>query len=251
MAEKNAKQVFVERVVKKESWQDLGDRMQKVLGLLMPPARITCIDISNIGGSQTVGSVVNFWQGEKDAAKYRHYKITRSDGMPDDYASMAETIERHILRASSEDYMPNLLLVDGGKGQLNVAHRILVDLGMEDLVELAGIAKEKAAEGEKIYRPGRKNPLNLARNSDILLLLMRIRDEAHRFGITFHRKWRNKEALGSPLDAIPGVGLARKKTLLKTLGSLKRIKEARLDELTALPGIGLDLARKIKDRLAD
>ena len=246
MAEKNARQVFVERISKKDSWHNLAARMQKALGLLMPPERITCIDISNIGGSQTVGSVVNYWQGEKDAAKYRHYKIPRIDGLPDDYASMAETLERHLRRAATEDYMPNLLLVDGGKGQLNVARRILVDLGMDGLVELAGIAKDKGAKGERIYRPGRKNPLDLPGNSDILLLFMRIRDEAHRFGITFHRKWRNKEALTSPLDAIPGIGPAKKKTLLKTMGSLKRIKEASLDDLAAVPGIGLSLAQKIQ-----
>ncbi len=250
MAGKNARQC-VEQAAKGEGWQGVATRIQKVLGLEMLPERITCIDISNIGGSQTVGSVVNFWQGKKDAEKYRHYKIMRQDGSPDDYLSMAETMQRHLLRAVDEGYMPNLLLVDGGKGQLNVARRILSDLGMDGQMELAGIAKEKAAEGERIYRPGRKNPLNLARNSDVLLLLMRIRDEAHRFGITFHRKWRNKEALASPLDTILGVGPAKKKALLKTMGSLKRIRAAAQDELAVVPGIGPELAKRIWHDLHD
>jgi excinuclease ABC subunit C len=245
MADRNARQVFVERAGKKESWQDLGDCLRRELQLPAPPIRISCIDISNIGGSQTVGSVVNFYQGRKEAARYRHYKLNRPDGRPDDYASMAETMARHLRRAAADDYMPDLLLVDGGKGQLNVARRILADLGMDGLVELAGIAKEKGTEGEKIYRPGRRNPLNLAGNSEVLLLLMRIRDEAHRFGITFHRKWRQKEAMASPLDKIAGIGPAKKRTLLKTMGSLQRIKEASPAELAAAPGIGPELARKI------
>ena len=235
----------MEQARKKETWQDLAGEIKKCLSLQGLPERITCLDISNIGGSQTVGSVVNFWQGEKESARYRHYKISRADGRPDDYSSMAEVMERHLKRAAAEDYMPDLLLVDGGKGQLNVARRVVAGLGMEGMVELAGIAKEKGDEGEKIYRPGRKNSLHLARHSAILLLFMRIRDEAHRFGITFHRQWRGKEALGSPLDAIPGVGPAKKEALLKTMGSLKKIREATLDDLAAVSGIGPQLAKKI------
>ncbi len=249
MADKNARQIFVERAGQKNAWQKMAGRMQKLMRLKTLPDRITCFDISNIGGSQTVGAVVNFWHGRKDSGKYRHYKIKRPDGLPDDYSSMAETMERHLHKAMAGGFMPDLLLVDGGKGQLNVARRILADLGMNDLIELAGIAKEKGEEGEKIYRPGRKNPLKLARNSDILLLLMRIRDEAHRFGITFHRKWRDKDTLASPLDSIAGIGAVRKKMLLKTMGSLKRIKEAEVDELALVPGIGLELAKVIKDAL--
>ncbi|NOX26450.1 MAG: excinuclease ABC subunit C, partial [Deltaproteobacteria bacterium] len=249
MAEKNAAQILVERAGRKENWLNLVARLQRDLHLSAPPARITCIDIANIGGSQTVGAVVNFWQGEKDTANYRHYKLERPDGRPDDYASMAETMERHLRGAAAGGYMPDLLLVDGGKGQLNVARQILAGLGMDGLMELAGIAKEKAGEGEKIYRPGRKNHLHLAGNSDVLLLLMRIRDEAHRFGIAFHRKWRNKVALASPLDAVAGIGPAKKKALLQAMGSLQRVKEAGLEELAAVPGIGLELAHKIKGNL--
>ncbi len=249
MAEKNAAQVLIEQAGKKESWQNLAARLRRELQLSAMPERITCIDIANIGSSQTVGAVVNFWQGEKDAARYRHYKLKRPDGRPDDYASMAETMQRHLRRAAAGGYMPDLLLVDGGKGQLNVARRVLASLGMSGLMELAGIAKEKAEEGEKVYRPGRKNHLSLARNSAVLLLLMRIRDEAHRFGITFHRKWRNKAALASPLDIVAGIGPVKKRELLKTMGSLREIREASLAKLVAVPGIGLELARAIKDNL--
>jgi len=245
MAAKNAAQVFVNQARKDETWRELAVKMQKSLSLQIMPERITCLDISNIGGSQTVGAVVNFRQGEKETAKYRHYKISRADGRPDDYASMAELLERHLKRAAAEDYMPDLLLVDGGKGQLNVARHVLDGLGLEGIVELAGIAKEKGDEGEKIYRPGRKNPLNLAKHSAVLLLFMRIRDEAHRFGITFHRQWRGREAIASPLDRISGIGPARKQAMLKELGSLKRIELAAIEELAKVPGIGPELAKKI------
>ncbi|HFQ79779.1 MAG TPA: excinuclease ABC subunit UvrC [Desulfobacterales bacterium] len=245
MAEKNAGRVFVEQDRVKDAWLNLGEETRKRLFLPRIPERITCMDISNIGGRQTVGAVVNFWQGEKEGTRYRHYKIERPDGRPDDYASMTEVMSRHLKRAAAEGYLPDLLLVDGGKGQLNAARTVLAALSLEREVELAGIAKEHHDEGEKIFRPGRKNPLKIAQNSPVLLLLMRIRDEAHRFGITFHRKWRLKEAMSSPLDAIAGVGKVRKEALLKSLGSLQRLKAASREELAAIPGIGPQLAHKL------
>ncbi len=245
MAEKNAARVFVEQDMVKDAWQNLGLATQKRLALSRIPERITCMDISNIGGRQTVGAVVNFWQGEKEGTRYRHYKLERPAERPDDYASMAEVITRHLKRAAAEGYLPDLLLVDGGKGQLNAARAVLAALNLKREVELAGIAKEHHDEGEKIFRPGRKNPLKIAQNSPVLFLLMRIRDEAHRFGITFHRKWRLKEAMSSPLDAIAGVGKVRKEALLKSMGSLQRLKAASREELAAIPGIGPQLAHKL------
>ncbi|MFW8600464.1 excinuclease ABC subunit UvrC [Desulfobacterota bacterium M19] len=245
MAEKNAGRVFVEQDRAKDVWQNLGLETRKRLSLVRIPERITCIDISNIGGRQTVGAVVNFWQGEKEGTHYRHYKLERPDGRPDDYASISEVMTRHLKRAAAEGYLPDLLLVDGGKGQLNAAGAVLAVLNLKGKVELAGIAKEHYDEGEKIFRPGRKNPLKLAQNSPVLFLLMRIRDEAHRFGITFHRKWRLKEAMSSPLDAVAGVGKVKKEALLKSLGSLQRLKAANQEELAAVPGIGPQLARKL------
>ncbi len=245
MAEKNAGRVFVEQDRIKDAWQNLGQEMQKRLSLSRVPERITCMDISNIGGRQTVGAVVNFWQGEKEGTRYRHYKLERPDGRPDDYASMTEVMTRHLQRAAAEGYLPDLLLVDGGKGQLNAARQVLRALDLKREVELACIAKEHHDEGEKIFRPGRKNQLNIAQNSPALLLLMRIRDEAHRFGITFHRKWRLKEAMSSPLDAIAGVGKVRKEALLKSMGSLRRLRAVSREELAAVPGIGPQLAQKL------
>ena len=144
---------------------------------------------------------------------------------------------------------PDLLLLDGGKGQLQVAIDVLARLNLLDKVDLVAIAKEKAEEGEKLFRPGRKNPILLPAHSPVLLYLMRIRDEAHRFGITFHRQLRGREQLHSQLDQIEGIGPLRKKRLLLTLGSFKRVMAAEIEELAAVPGIGRELARHIYAQL--
>jgi excinuclease ABC subunit C len=161
---------------------------------------------------------------------------------------MGEVLGRRFARGVAEKDMPDLLLVDGGKGQLGVAMHALAELGGEpgaDAVELAGIAKEKAGEGEKLYRPGRKNPIVLDKHSPVLLYLMRIRDEAHRYGITIHRRLRGKESLTSSLEQIPGVGKGRKELLLREIGSMQRIAQASEAELAAVPGIGPALAAQI------
>ncbi|MHB1015868.1 MAG: helix-hairpin-helix domain-containing protein, partial [Desulfurivibrionaceae bacterium] len=176
--------------------------------------------------------------------RYRHYGIHTVEG-PDDYAMMAEVLGRRFAKGLAEGDMPDLLLVDGGKGQLGVAMQALADLGIPGTVELAGIAKEKVEEGEKLYRPGRKNPILLDRHSPVLLYLMRIRDEAHRYGITLHRRLRGKENLTSALEQISGVGKARKELLLRELGSMQRIAQASEAELAAVAGIGPALAAQI------
>jgi len=248
MAESNARQVFRDREKKARSWRQISAGLMKALALRREPERITCLDISNTGGELSVGSVVSFHQGEKETARYRHYSIKTVEG-PDDYASMREVLSRHLVRAAEGGFMPDLLLMDGGKGQLNIAVSVLTEMGLADDIDLAGIAKEKGEEGEKLYRPGRKNPIILQRHSPVLLLLMRIRDEAHRYGITFHRRKRGRKSLASPLDDIPGIGPARKRMLLRKFGSLKRLKKATVEELTALPGIGGELASVIRERL--
>lgn len=164
---------------------------------------------------------------------------------------MAEVLTRRFRRGLTEGDFPDLLLVDGGKGQLGVAMKVCAELGVPETVELAGIAKERAGEGEKLYRPGRKNPINLPTHSPALLYLMRIRDEAHRYGITLHRRRRGKEALTSALTQIPGLGKARVATLLRELGSARRVAEAGVDELAAIKGIGPELAGKIWAHLQD
>ncbi|MBU2539277.1 MAG: excinuclease ABC subunit C, partial [Proteobacteria bacterium] len=164
---------------------------------------------------------------------------------------MAEVLARRFARGLAENDLPDLLLVDGGKGQLGVAMQALAQAGNSCACELAGIAKEKGDEGEKLYRPGRKNPVILARNSPVLLYLMRIRDEAHRYGITIHRKLRRKETLASTLEQIPGVGKIRRELLLRELGSMHRIARAGVAELAAVEGIGSALAEQIWRHLHD
>ena len=162
---------------------------------------------------------------------------------------MREVLERRMAKGCEENNLPDLLLLDGGKGQLQVAVDVLSRFNLLETVDLVAIAKEKAEEGEKLFRPGRKNPILLPAHSPVLLYLMRIRDEAHRFGITFHRKLRGKEQLHSQLDRIEGIGPLRKKRLLQTLGSFKRVMEAGVEELAAVPGIGKELARQIYAQL--
>ena len=137
------------------------------------------------------------------------------------------------------------MVVDGGKGHLNVARNALKNEGLQDQVELVSIAKDKENKSDRIYRPGRKNPVSLLRHSPVLFFLMQIRDESHRFGIAFHRRMRNKSTLASELDTIVGIGPSRKKTLLKTMGSLAAVKKASRKELAAVQDIGPELAEQI------
>lgn len=244
MANTNASQVFEEKEKKKSSWENLNNSMVKLLHLDRAPNRIECLDISNISGKQAVGSLVCYTKGEADKTNFRHYKIKTVEG-PNDYAMMEEVLERRLSRGIEEDNLPDLLVVDGGKGQLGMALRVADKLGVTDDIDWIGIAKERDGEGEKLYKPVRKNPIILPSHNPVLLYLMRIRDESHRFGVTFHRKLRNKATLLSELDQISGIGPNKKKQLLKTLGSLKRVKAASQEELQKVPGIGPELATEI------
>ncbi len=193
MAESNAAQVFADREKKADSSRALLSAVARKLHLAQPPLRIECLDISNLDGKHAVGSLVAFSDGEADKGNYRHYRI-RSGDTPDDYGMIREVLERR-LGPERQREVPDLLLIDGGKGQLNIARQVLAETGLTDEVALASIAKEKEEEGEKVFLPGRKNPLSLKRHDPVLLFLMRIRDESHRFGITFHRRLRHKEPL--------------------------------------------------------
>jgi len=250
MANANAAQLFAEKTNKEQSWQALAAAMVKNLRLSSPPHTIECLDISNISGQQAVGSLVCFEQGEPAPHRFRHYRIRGVDG-PDDYAMMAEVLERRLRRGLRENDLPDLLMVDGGRGQLGMAMAATRALQAEDekndlqKLEWISIAKEKEEEGEKLYTPGRKNPILLTPHNPILLYLMRIRDESHRYGVSFHRKLRNQSTLSSELDAISGIGPRKKQQLLKTLGSLTRIKQAPEEKLVQVPGIGPELAREI------
>lgn len=244
MALKNAEQLFEEKEKRDESWTSLRKSIHKKLKLYNSPETIECLDISNISGQLAVGSLVSFQSGEPAKNHYRHYRIKTVDG-PDDYQMMAEVLSRRFTSGLEKGNLPDLLMVDGGKGQLNIARRVAEEIGVFDQLDLIGIAKERQDEGEKLYKPGRKNPIILAKHDPVILHLMRIRDESHRFGVTFHRKLRRKKNLASELDRIPGIGPTKKEQLLKKLGSLKRIKEASPEQLAEVPGVGPELVEQI------
>lgn len=249
MAHDNAAQVLAEHGRQEQQWEQLATAIQQAMQLVQPPTRLECLDISNLGGQQAVGSLISFNSGVKEPGRYRRFKIRTRD-TPDDYAMMREVLWRHLSRGWQQQSLPDLLLLDGGKGQLGVAQAVVAELGLAaDKPALAAIAKEREGEGERIFLPGRKNPLKLAPNSPVLLFMMRLRDEAHRFGITHHRKLRSQQQLASGLDRIPGVGPARKAALLKTLGSLEAVRGASRAELAAVSGIGPELAAVIHDHL--
>ena len=248
MADNNALQIFTDREKEKQSWNNLSSLLQKSLNLVHEPDHLECVDISNIGGKQAVGSLVCYHHGKPHKHGYRHYRI-RSKSEPDDYGMMREVLERRLTRGITEQDLPDVLVLDGGKGQLALAIDILKKLSLSDEIDLVAIAKEKKEEGEKLFRPGRKNHVALPHHSPALLFLMRVRDDAHRFGITHHRKLRKKKTLSSELDLLKGVGQQRKQLMLKTFGSLKKIKEATQDELTQVPGIGAKMARSLYQQL--
>ena len=244
MAEANGLQLFAEKEQKEKSWQGLAEAIQLKLQLSRRPDWIECLDISNIGGKQAVGSLVSFRQGEPDGPGFRHYKIKTVDG-PDDYAMMREVLERRLSKGREEGSFPDLFVVDGGRGQLGVALSVAEDLGIADQLDWIGIAKEHAEEGEKLFKPGRKNPILLPRHNPVLLYLMRIRDESHRYGITFHRRLRQKSAFTSEITQIPGIGTDRQQQLIRHFGSLRQLRQANLAELQQVDGIGATLAQQI------
>lgn len=219
--------------------------LQERLHLPAFPRRIECYDISNIGGQHAVGSRVVFSDGRPDKTLYRHYRI-RSVAQSDDFAMMDEVLTRRFREGTEPDGQPDLIVMDGGIGQLNVLTRVLRELGIAG-VAAAALAKSRVVKGmtkaeltrsdERVFLPGRKNPVVLRQNSAPLLLLARIRDEAHRFAISHHKKLRGKAAIASVLGEIAGVGVKRQKALLRHFGSLKRVKEASLEELIQVKGM--------------
>jgi excinuclease ABC subunit C len=215
--------------------------LQAALGLREAPLRIECFDMSHLQGTDYVGSMVVLEDGLIKRSDYRRFKVKTVKGN-DDYAAMEEVLTRRLsaLKESPEHpepgarprrfaYRPNLLVVDGGKGQLGVAERVVKELGLEGEVELASLAKQF----EEVYRPGSPEPIRLRRGSDALYLLQRIRDEAHRFAITFHREKRAQRMTRSVLDGIPGLGPSRKARLVKEFGGVNAVRAASLEELLA------------------
>jgi excinuclease ABC subunit C len=215
--------------------------IQKALKLKQIPERIECFDNSNIGGSTPVASRVVYIDGEPDTSQYRRYHIKTVEG-PDDYASMKEILSRRL--NNKTDPLPDILMVDGGRGQLSIAVHVISEIMDNQQLCVIGIAKNKARETkDKIYIPKRSNPINIS--DDALLLLQQIRDEAHRFAIQFHRKQHQKKQFTSILDDIPGIGTRRKALLIKHFGKIQHIKQAKLEEFESIKGISKKLAAQI------
>ena len=242
--------------------QALGE-IQSALGLAQPPNRIECFDISNTQGTAATASMVVFEQGAPKKAHYRRFIIKSVEG-PNDFASMKEALMRRFRRwqdsagaasgappqpgkklDESFSRLPDLLIIDGGKGQLGVAVEVLKEYGLFERVPVCGLAKQQ----EEIFRPGRPESTLLPRRSQGLYLVQRVRDEAHRFALEHHRGRRNRIGLASQLDAIPGIGPGRRKALLKRFGSLDGIREASVEELLSVKGMTREAAEAVKENL--
>jgi excinuclease ABC subunit C len=225
--------------------------LKSLMGMAVLPRRIECFDNSNISGQDPVSSMVVFTNGRPDRSAYRKY-IIKDIQFQDDYAYMYQVLERRFSKTGQETAWPDLLVVDGGKGQLGMAIAVLADLGIDQSFALAGLAKKNKAKGEvndKIYVPGRSNPLNIGQSQKALYLLERVRDEAHRFAITFQRKRREKRGGVSILDSISGIGPQKKRMLLTKYKGIGNMKKASLEELSSLPGITRDLAKGLLKEL--
>jgi excinuclease ABC subunit C len=214
--------------------------MQETLHLNQYPARIECFDNSNLSGTEPVSAMVVFIEGDKDKKYYRKYKI-KTVSSPDDYATMYEVLLRRYQRAKDENDLPNLVIIDGGKGHLNVALRVFKELNVVT-VDVISVAKEQGRHdrgitAEQVFLPDIRDPILLKPNSPVLFMLQQIRDEAHRFAISFHRQRRGKQLLRSELEAIPGIGPIRQRRLLRHFGSLKNIGKASREELEQLKGL--------------
>ena len=260
----NARQGLAQHRVK---WLDNTDIIQQAmsdleeeLSLPLPLRRMECYDISHIQGSNTVGSMVVFEEGKPKPAHYRRFKVKTVDGV-DDFESIREVLRRRFKRLASAraaeqrgegqaagvdsfGVIPDLVLIDGGKGQLSAALEVFLELGLDD-VPLASLAKEN----EELFVPHTPEPIILPRDSQALYLVQRIRDEAHRFAITYHRNLRSKNNLRSPIDNVTGIGPKRKRMLMRRFGTLKGIREAAVDDLASVPGITRSLAIRLKQTI--
>lgn len=243
----NAKENFHKDSEQSKKENELLSSLKNSLSLKRIPNSIECFDISNTQGSQSVASLVRFSNGRPEKGRYRKYKIKSVSG-PDDYASMYEVIFRRCLRADQKFWdLPDLILIDGGKGQLNSAYNAIKDCGLEDEIDLASIAKSrKNGVIDKIYVHGIKEPYLLEENKKEIYLLMRVRDEAHRFAITYHKGLRKKASLDSVLDSVPGIGRKRKLMLINHFGSVEKIRMATLEELSSVKGMNDKIAENIK-----
>ncbi len=251
MAMNNAARELEKQLGKEDEEQAAMAMLQSLLGLKSLPRRIECFDNSNLSGQDPVSSMAVFTNGRADKSAYRKY-IIKDIPYQDDYAYMFQVLERRFSGSGKAESWPDLLVVDGGKGQLGMALAVLKELGLEGRFALAGLAKKNEAKGEvkdKIYIPGRSNPLNTGQAPKALYLLEQVRDEAHRFAVSFQRKRREKRGGLSVLDNIAGIGPKRKKMLLRKYKGVGKIKQAGLDELSRLPGMNASVAAALLDGL--
>ena len=272
MVKQNAQEVLEQQRIKwltdSQKTQLALEELQEALNLAAPPQRIECYDISNTQGTNSVGAMVVFEAGRPKSSEYRRFKIKTVEG-PNDFASHQEMLRRRFRRQSSNDResdspleekegenaiqieqetplqhewaIPDLIIIDGGKGQLSAAMEVLQELHID--IPTIGLAKEN----EEIFVPGSPDPIILPRSSQGLYMVQRIRDEAHRFGITYHRKLRSDRTFKSVLDEIPGIGPKRKQALMKHYGSIRAISAASIDDLATLNGMNRDAAEKVKE----
>jgi excinuclease ABC subunit C len=257
---RNAAEEFTRHRLRRSSDHNARARalssLQDALGLPEAPLRIECFDMSHIQGSDYVGSMVVMEDGLPKKSEYRRFKVKAVAGN-DDYAAMEEVLTRRLTALMAERdnplserprkfaYPPQLLLVDGGKGQLGVALRVVEELGLEDEIPVAALAKQF----EEVYLPGRADPVRIPRQSEALYLLQRVRDEAHRFAIAYHRQLRGKRMTTSVLDDIPGLGPVRRKRLVKELGGVGAVKSASLETLRGLPWLPASVADAVHSKL--
>ena len=256
---RNADEEFVRHRLKRASDHNSRARalneLQEALLLPEAPLRIECYDMSHLQGTDYVGSMVVLEDGLPRTSDYRRFRIRHVEGN-DDYAAMAEVLTRRLTAFLEEQampvderpgrfaYPPQLLLVDGGRGQLGVAERVVADLGLTDRIPVASLAKQF----EEVFRPGSSEAIRLPRGSEALYLLQRIRDESHRFAIAYHRQLRSKRMTGSVLDGITGLGPARKKRLVSAFGGVRAVQRASLEELQALSWLPDEVAESVFDR---
>jgi len=255
MAMENARQSFEARRNNEQRRERMLEDLRVRLRLRNTPKRIECYDISNLQGSMVVGSQVAFDEGEPQKNLYRRYRVRTVEGQ-DDFASLYEVLRRRLERAVAEGEYPDLWVIDGGKGQLNVALAALREFKLSEQIDCVSLAKqhvlnqlhhpEVTKSEERVFLANRKDPIILPKNSTALFLLVRIRDEAHRFAISYNRELRRRARLRSVLDDIEGVGPARRRALLRHFGSLKRIRQATSEEIARVKGMNPGLASEIR-----
>jgi len=256
MAEMNARQAFVNSLTFESEWNEVSRRLAQAVGLKQTPRRVECVDISNFQGSDTVGAIVVFFDGVADKSAYRRYTLSQQ-GKPNDFASMYEVVSRRFKRGLQEGALPDLLVIDGGPGQLSMALQARDELKVS--VDIVGLAKmrtesevhstEIRRKPERLYLEGHEEPLLLDEGDVVTRFLAKIRDEVHRFVITFHREKRSRRVFRSKLDEISGVNINHKQRLLRHFKTVEAIAQASVEELAKVGRMPGALARKVRSSL--